>query len=72
MTTVSIKNMIKHIINSNLGLAQNGKNTIKLNFVESKVFNLFKIKKTSVELLITNILIMNLKNTMNGIIGIKI
>ena len=69
LSIVSISNFISTIIKNNLALAKNGGNKIRLDILENSIFNKCKLKRMSVELLLMNILILNLKNMNNGIIG---
>ena len=72
LSIVSISNFISTIIKNNLALAKNGGNKIRLDILENSIFNKCKLKRMSVELLLMNILILNLKNMNNGIIGMSL
>jgi len=63
-----MNNLIKH----NIKLASNGGNKILLNIASDSILKRFEIKRQSVEIIITNILRLNIKYMMNGIIRVKL
>lgn len=69
---ISIPNIIKTIIKNNLKLARHGRNKIRLDIPENSILKICKLKYQSFELVVMNILILNLKNMINGLIGIKL
>jgi len=63
---------MNNLIKQNIKLASNGGNKILLNIPSNSILNRLKIKRQSVELIITNILRLNIKYMFNGIIGVKL
>jgi len=63
---------MNNLIKQNIKLASNGGNKILLNIPSNSILKRFKIKRQSVEIIITNILRLNIKYMFNGIIGVKL
>jgi len=69
---ISVSKFINKIINQSMKLASNGGNKIRLDIQSKEIYKKYKIKRQAVDLLVTNILCLNIKNISNGIIGIKL
>jgi len=63
---------MNNLIKQNIKLASNGGNKILLNIPSNSILKRFKIKRQSVEIIITNILRLNIKYMINGIIRVKL
>jgi len=63
---------MNNLIKQNIKLASNGGNKILLNIPSNSILKRFKIKRQSVELIITNLLRLNIKYMINGIIRVKL
>jgi len=63
---------MNNLIKQNIKLASNGGNKILLNIASDSILKRFEIKRQSVEIIITNILRLNIKYMINGIIRVKL